>query len=154
MHSRAADRDRRRLRSPFHRVLRKEAGTSSSLLPLAVRTPLTTFLQCGWCSCWWQNSKEINQLLNERGISYDHSSQAHDCSPHYSRDYSWHKVDYSKPASTWMKPLERGKLLDLVQVRFPCSGSFLPPRVLLLLNFRLHFPFTFCRLSSSLSYPG
>jgi hypothetical protein len=28
----------------------------------------------------------------------------------------WEKVDPSKPASSWMKPLVRGKLTDLVEI--------------------------------------
>jgi peptidoglycan/xylan/chitin deacetylase (PgdA/CDA1 family) len=29
---------------------------------------------------------------------------------------SWTKVDYSKPAAQWMKPLVRGKAVDLVEI--------------------------------------
>ena len=40
--------------------------------------------------------REGVQLLLDKGIQYDHSSQAHDCMPFYCRDEdTWTKIDYS-----------------------------------------------------------
>lgn len=42
---------------------------------------------------------------------------AHDSQPFYTRDQdTWTKIDYSKPAETWMKPLERGQLTGMVEI--------------------------------------
>ncbi|GAA5885043.1 hypothetical protein JCM6882_007207 [Rhodosporidiobolus microsporus] len=84
----------------------------------------------GHVTCWWQTSKESNGLLRERGIQYDHSSQAHDCQPFYDvEEYRWTKVDYSQKAETWMKPLERGPLTDLVQIPANWLLDDLPPHM-------------------------
>ncbi|CEQ39083.1 SPOSA6832_00569 [Sporobolomyces salmonicolor] len=66
---------------------------------------------------WWETSKEGTQILLEKGIEYDHSSQAHDCQPFYCRDEdSWTKIDYKKEAKDWMKPLVRGNITKMVQI--------------------------------------
>ncbi|BGP19028.1 hypothetical protein JCM10213v2_007108 [Rhodosporidiobolus nylandii] len=84
----------------------------------------------GSTSCWWETSKESVNLLLERGIQYDHSSQAHDCEPFYSRDEDkWTTVDLSKKAETWMKPLVRGKTVDLVQIPANWYLDDLPPHL-------------------------
>lgn len=65
---------------------------------------------------WLQEGVE---LLLEKGIQYDHSSQAHDCMPFYTRDEdTWTKIDLekTKPAKEWMKPLVKGKLTPLVTI--------------------------------------
>ncbi|GAA5990681.1 hypothetical protein JCM10908_003186 [Rhodotorula pacifica] len=73
----------------------------------------------GCTAPWWENSKEGVQLLLEKGIQYDHSSQAHDCMPFYTRDEdTWTKIDLTKTkrAKEWMKPLVKGKLTPLVTI--------------------------------------
>ena len=43
-----------------------------------------------------------------------------DHSPYYlRRDDKWHKIDYSQPAETWMKPWEGGPITKLLEI--PCS---------------------------------
>ncbi|GAA5857316.1 hypothetical protein JCM8547_002215 [Rhodosporidiobolus lusitaniae] len=84
----------------------------------------------GWCSCWWQSSKEIDALLLARGVAYDHSSQAHDCQPHWSRNHSWTKIDYKqKSATSWMKPLVKGEETDLLQIPANWYLDDLPPHM-------------------------
>ncbi|KAK5062642.1 hypothetical protein LTR84_004715 [Exophiala bonariae] len=64
-----------------------------------------------------QISEASAQLLVDKGMEYDHSAMHRDCVPYYLRvGDQWEKVDPSKPASSWMKPLVRGKLTDLVEV--------------------------------------
>lgn len=72
----------------------------------------------GCTAPWWENSREGIQLLLDKGIEYDHSSQAHDCQPFYTRDEdTWTKITYhSESAKDWMKPLVKGKLTPLVTV--------------------------------------
>ncbi|BGP22243.1 hypothetical protein JCM10295v2_001122 [Rhodotorula toruloides] len=67
---------------------------------------------------WWEASKEGIELLLEKGIEYDHSSQAHDCMPFYTRDEdTWTKIDFkSSSAHDWMHPLKKGKLTKLVNI--------------------------------------
>ncbi|BGO97143.1 Chitin deacetylase [Rhodotorula toruloides] len=67
---------------------------------------------------WWEASKEGIELLLEKGIEYDHSSQAHDCMPFYTRDEdTWTKIDFnSTSAHDWMHPLKKGKLTKLVNI--------------------------------------
>lgn len=63
-------------------------------------------------------SREGVALLLEKGIQYDHSSQAHDCQPFYCRDEdTWTKINYkAESAKEWMKPLVRGNLTGMVQI--------------------------------------
>lgn len=67
---------------------------------------------------WWEASKEGIELLLEKGIEYDHSSQAHDCMPFYTRDEdTWTKIDFKAgSAHDWMHPLKKGKLTKLVNI--------------------------------------
>ena len=60
----------------------------------------------GYVAPWWEFSNVTNELLLERGIKYDHSLMHHDFQPYYVRvGDSWTKIDYSKKAEEWMKPL-------------------------------------------------
>ncbi|KDQ57514.1 hypothetical protein JAAARDRAFT_193830 [Jaapia argillacea MUCL 33604] len=71
----------------------------------------------GYVAPWWETSKEGTDLLLDKGIEYDHSNMAHDSQMYYLRDQDkWTKIDYSAPAHTWMKPLERGKQTGLVEI--------------------------------------
>ncbi|KAL0572344.1 hypothetical protein V5O48_009615 [Marasmius crinis-equi] len=77
---------------------------------------------------WWEVSKEGIDLLLDRGIEYDHSGMAHDCQAYYTRDEDkWTKIDYSQPASTWMKPLMKGNETGLVQIPANWYLDDLPP---------------------------
>ena len=67
-------------------------------------------------------------LLIKKGIKYDHSLMHNDFVPYYVRTGdSWTKIDYSKPASHWMKPLQRGKLTGLVEIAGSWYLDDLPP---------------------------
>ncbi|KAF8815442.1 carbohydrate esterase family 4 protein [Phlegmacium glaucopus] len=77
---------------------------------------------------WWETSKEGTELLLEKGIEYDHSSMAHDCQAYYMRDAdSWHKIDYTAQAGTWMKPLRKGNETGLVCIPANWYLDDLPP---------------------------
>jgi predicted deacetylase len=66
---------------------------------------------------WWEVSKEMCDLLLEYGVEYDHSMSHHDCQGYYLRSGDeWTKIDYSKEAKTWMKPLVKGKETGLVEI--------------------------------------
>jgi len=48
--------------------------------------------------------------------------------PFYARTGdSWTKIDYTKKASEWMKPLVRGEEIDLVEINFSWYIDDLPP---------------------------
>ncbi|NKS74152.1 polysaccharide deacetylase, partial [Rhodococcus hoagii] len=69
-------------------------------------------------------------MLVERGIKYDHSLMHNDFTPYYVRvGDSWTKIDYSQPAETWMKPLERGTETDLVEIPANWLLDDLPPQM-------------------------
>ena len=82
----------------------------------------------GYVAPWWEFSPVTNELLLERGISYDHSLMHNDFSPYYVRvGDSWTKIDYAKSAEEWMKPLERGTETDLVEIPANWYLDDLPP---------------------------
>lgn len=65
----------------------------------------------------WETSREGAELLLSYGIEYDHSMSHHDCQPYYLRTGdSWTKIDYSKKAEEWMKPLVAGQDTGLVEI--------------------------------------
>jgi hypothetical protein len=65
----------------------------------------------------WETSREGAELLLSYGIEYDHSMSHHDCQPYYLRTGdSWTKIDYSKKAEEWMKPLVSGQETGLVEI--------------------------------------
>ncbi len=77
---------------------------------------------------WWEPSSTTNELLLEYGYKYDHSLQHNDFTPYYARTGDqWTKIDYSKPASEWMKPLVRGEEIDLVKIAANWYLDDLPP---------------------------
>ncbi|PSJ21961.1 polysaccharide deacetylase [Halomonas sp. ND22Bw] len=82
----------------------------------------------GYVAPWWEFSPVTNELLLERGIKYDHSLMHNDFHPYYVRvGDSWTKIDYSKPAEEWMKPLERGEETDLIEIPANWYLDDLPP---------------------------
>src|SRR3546814_9505298 len=63
----------------------------------------------GYVAPWWELSPYTAELLLAKNIKYDHSYMHHDFQPYFVRTGdTWTKIDYSKPASHWMKPLVRG----------------------------------------------
>ena len=77
---------------------------------------------------WWEVSSTTNELLLEYGYKYDHSLHHRDFEPYWARKGdSWTKIDYSKPAAEWMKPLVRGEEIDLVKIPGNWYLDDLPP---------------------------
>ena len=82
----------------------------------------------GYVAPWWEFSPVTNEILLDRGIKYDHSLMHRDFEPYYVRvGDSWKKIDYSKPAETWMEPLVRGHDTDLVEIPANWYLDDLPP---------------------------
>lgn len=82
----------------------------------------------GYTAPWWEMSAVTAELLLKYGFRYDHSQGYHDFQPYYARvGYRWNKIDYSKPAETWMKPLEHGHEVDLVEFSASWYLDDLPP---------------------------
>ena len=78
---------------------------------------LTGERPAGYVAPWWEFSAVTAELLLARGIEYDHSLMHDDFHPYYVRTGdTWTKIDYSKPAGHWMKPLVRGRETDLVEI--------------------------------------
>jgi peptidoglycan/xylan/chitin deacetylase (PgdA/CDA1 family) len=82
----------------------------------------------GFVAPWWEMSPVTAELLLKYGFRYDHSQGHNDFEPYYARvGESWTNVDYSKPAAHWMKPLKRGKAVDLVEISGNWYLDDLPP---------------------------
>ncbi len=82
----------------------------------------------GYTAPWWELSHRTPTLLKEFGFSYDHSQQHLDFVPYYARvGESWSKIDYSGPAANWMKPLEKGESVDIVEIAANWYVDDLPP---------------------------
>ena len=82
----------------------------------------------GYVAPWWELSAATVGLLLKNGIKYDHSRMDNDFHPFYARvGDSWTKIDYSKPAESWMKPLVRGEETDLVEIGANWYVDDLPP---------------------------
>jgi peptidoglycan-N-acetylglucosamine deacetylase len=82
----------------------------------------------GYVAPWWEFSPITNELLLKKGFKYDHSLMHQDFTPHYVRvGDSWTKIDYSKKAEEWMKPLVRGEETDLIEIPASWYIDDLPP---------------------------
>lgn len=82
----------------------------------------------GYVAPWWEMSEHTAQLLLDNGFSYDNSQSYNDFTPFYARvGDTWTKVDYSKRAEEWMKPLVRGHEVDLVEIGANWYVDDLPP---------------------------
>jgi len=82
----------------------------------------------GYVAPWWEMSEVTVDLLLEYGFTYDHSQGFDDFTPFYARvGDSWTKIDYSKNADAWMKPLVRGERKDLVEIGANWYLDDLPP---------------------------
>ncbi|KAG9614173.1 polysaccharide deacetylase, partial [Aureobasidium melanogenum] len=77
---------------------------------------------------WWETSKEGAELLLSYGIEYDHSMSHEDCQMYWLRTGdSWTKIDYSKKAEEWMKPLVKGEDTGIVEIPANWYIDDLPP---------------------------
>lgn len=82
----------------------------------------------GYVAPWWEFSNITNELLLKNGIKYDHSLMHNDFHPYYARlGDSWIRINYSQPAETWMKPLQRGHETDLIEIPANWYLDDLPP---------------------------
>lgn len=82
----------------------------------------------GYVAPWWEFSNVTNKLLYKHGIKYDHSLMHNDFSPYYVREGDrWTKIDYTKKAEDWMKPLIRGKETGLIEIPANWYLDDLPP---------------------------
>jgi peptidoglycan/xylan/chitin deacetylase (PgdA/CDA1 family) len=82
----------------------------------------------GYVPPWWEMSNITASLLQKYGFTYDHGQGLHDFMPFYARvGDSWTKIDYSQEARTWMKPLQRGEVIDLVEIGANWYMDDLPP---------------------------
>lgn len=82
----------------------------------------------GYVPPWWEMSSITTELLKKYGFTYDHGQGLHDFMPFYARiGDTWTNIDYSKPASGWMKPLVRGEVIDLVEIGANWYMDDLPP---------------------------
>ena len=65
----------------------------------------------GYVAPWWEVSNATIGLLLKHGVVYDHSLSHTDHECYYVRvGDSWTKIDYSKDAEEWMKPLVLSQL--------------------------------------------
>ncbi|KKY19719.1 putative arp2 3 complex subunit arc16 [Phaeomoniella chlamydospora] len=82
----------------------------------------------GTVAPWWEVSRESTDLLLEYGIEYDHSMSHHDCQAYWLRvGDEWTKIDYSKKAEHWMKPLTYGQTTGIVEIPGSWYIDDLPP---------------------------
>ena len=82
----------------------------------------------GYVAPWWEMSANTAELLLNNGFRYDHSQGYNDFVPFYARvGDSWTKIDYSKKASEWMRPMKHGKEVDLVEIGANWYVDDLPP---------------------------
>jgi peptidoglycan/xylan/chitin deacetylase (PgdA/CDA1 family) len=82
----------------------------------------------GYIAPWGELSLVTADLLLKNGFEYDHTQMFHDFQPFYARTGdTWTKIDYSKRADEWMKPLVRGEHIDLVVLPFSWYVDDLPP---------------------------
>jgi peptidoglycan/xylan/chitin deacetylase (PgdA/CDA1 family) len=82
----------------------------------------------GYVAPWWEMSERTAALLLEHGFLYDHSQNYNDFVPFYARvGDQWTNVDYSRDAAEWMRPLERGHEVDLVEFCGNWYVDDLPP---------------------------
>lgn len=82
----------------------------------------------GYVAPWWEFSNITNELLLNKGIKYDHSLMHHDFQPYRVRvGDSWTKIDFSREAADWMKPLVRGNETRLIEIPANWYLDDLPP---------------------------
>jgi peptidoglycan-N-acetylglucosamine deacetylase len=112
--------------NPIAMTRQQEADVLDKSIELITR--LAGRKPTGYVAPWWEFSNVTNELLIERGILYDHSLMHHDFQPYRVRvGDSWTKIDYSKDARDWMKPLVRGRETDLIEIPANWYLDDLPP---------------------------
>jgi peptidoglycan-N-acetylglucosamine deacetylase len=112
--------------NPIAMTRQQEADVLDKSIELITR--LSGRKPTGYVAPWWEFSNVTNELLIERGIVYDHSLMHHDFQPYRVRvGDSWTKIDYSKDAREWMKPLVRGRETDLIEIPANWYLDDLPP---------------------------
>jgi peptidoglycan/xylan/chitin deacetylase (PgdA/CDA1 family) len=95
---------------------------------VALIEKLTGLRPRGYVAPWWEMSNTTAPLLLKYGFSYDHSQSYRDFVPFYARvGDRWGKIDYTKSAAEWMRPLEHGKEIDLVEIGANWYVDDLPP---------------------------
>jgi peptidoglycan-N-acetylglucosamine deacetylase len=93
----------------------------------------------GYVAPWWEMSNATGELLLKYGFSYDNSQMYNDFEPFYARvGDTWTKIDYSKSAQEWMKPLVRGHEIDLVEIAANWYVDDLPPMMFIKANANSH----------------
>ena len=93
--------------NPIEMTRQQEEDVLDKCIELA--TKLSGKRPTGYVAPWWEFSPNTNELLLKKGFKYDHSLMHRDFEPHYVRvGDSWTKIDYTKDAKAWMKPLVRG----------------------------------------------
>jgi peptidoglycan/xylan/chitin deacetylase (PgdA/CDA1 family) len=112
--------------NPIAMTRQQEADVLDKSIELITR--LAGRKPTGYVAPWWEFSNVTNELLIERGILYDHSLMHHDFQPYRVRvGDSWTKIDYSKDARDWMKPLVRGRETTLIEIPANWYLDDLPP---------------------------
>ena len=82
----------------------------------------------GYVAPWWEIGPNTVTLLQQYGITYDHSMMHDDFHPYYLRvGDSWTRIDLARPAQEWMKPLVRGQETDLIEIPASWYLDDLPP---------------------------
>lgn len=95
---------------------------------IALITALQGRPPVGYVAPWWEFSAGTIELLLRKGIVYDHSLMHRDFVPYYARTgESWTKIDYGRPAASWMKPMDRGRDTALVEIPASWYLDDLPP---------------------------
>ncbi|WP_375465379.1 polysaccharide deacetylase [uncultured Methylobacterium sp.] len=95
---------------------------------IALITALQGRPPVGYVAPWWEFSAGTIELLLKKGILYDHSLMHRDFVPYYARTgESWTKIDYGRPAASWMKPMDRGRDTALVEIPASWYLDDLPP---------------------------
>jgi peptidoglycan/xylan/chitin deacetylase (PgdA/CDA1 family) len=112
--------------NPVHMTPQQEEDVLDKSIELVER--LSGRYPRGYVAPWWEMSPVTVDLLIRKGIKYDHSLMHDDFTPYYIRTGdTWTKIDYSKPAAHWMKPLQRGKPSRLVEIGGNWHLDDLPP---------------------------
>jgi peptidoglycan-N-acetylglucosamine deacetylase len=82
----------------------------------------------GYVAPWWEMSEHTAALLLENGFTYDHSQNYNDFVPFYARvGDAWTKIDFAAQADRWMKPMDHGHEVDLVEFCGNWYVDDLPP---------------------------
>ncbi|MFC5834424.1 polysaccharide deacetylase family protein [Nonomuraea insulae] len=82
----------------------------------------------GYVAPWWEMSEHTAALLLENGFTYDHSQNYNDFHPFYARvGDAWTKIDFAERAEHWMRPLQHGHEVDLVEFCGNWYVDDLPP---------------------------